>query len=289
MKRRFDDGRMARRPATGAAGIFIAAMGALGAVCGVPGLVPTTTASAASTCRPSIVVTAPSTAPIQQAVTIAVRVKPCSANDFSGSCILEERVGTAFVSRNSSAILGDNACDFPTSFNAAGSHTMRVRFTGDKWHNPAVSRTFTITFKAPPSSATSDLKIGLAFVDSSVTSRGHNGLPAGIPVFRPGSTITGSTGCPTDPFGQDGLMVLVLDYAGAPTSASVTTTITPLDGGAGFAVAPYYLDLNPGQSTQYLGPRNQNGTYDILVEYGYARATAFPKINVRFTLNRNCG
>ena len=288
MKSRLDNRGMARRPATAAAGICFAAMGALGAVCGVPGLMPTSTASAASACRPSIIVTAPSTSPIQQAVTIGVRVKPCSSNEFSGSCILEERVGTAFVSRNSSAILGDNACDFPISFNAAGSHTMRVRFTGDSWHNPAVSRTFTITFKAP-SSATSDLKIGLAFVDSSVTARGHNGLPAGIPVFRPGSTITGSTGCPTDSFGQDGLMVLVFDYAGGPTSASVTTTITPLEGGSGFTVAPYYLDLNPGQSTQYLGPRDQNGTYDILVEYGYARATAFPKINVRFTLNRNCG
>ena len=283
------DNSGARRPATAAAaGICMAAIAAMGAVCGVPGLVPTATASAASTCRPSIVVTAPSTAPIQQAVTIAVRVKPCGSNDFSGSCILEERVGTAFVPRDSSAILGENACDFPTSFNAAGSHTMRVRFTGDAWHSPAVSRTFTIAFKAP-ASATSDLKIGLAFVDSSVTARGHNGLPTGIPVFRPGSTITGSTGCPTNSFGQDGLMVLVLDYAGAPTSASATTTITPLEGGSGFTVAPYYLDLNPGQSTQYLGPRDQNGTYDILVEYGYARATGFPKINVRFTLNRNCG
>lgn len=83
-------------------------------------------------------------------------------------------------------------------------------------------------------------------------------------------------------------MVLVLDYAGGPTSASITTTITPPEGGQGFTVAPYYLDLDPGQRVQFLGPRNQNGTYDILVEYGYARATGFPKLNARFTLNRTC-
>ena len=245
-------------------------------------------ASAASSCRPSIAVSAPSSAPIQQAVTVTARVKPCNDSNFYGSCVLEDQVGNGFVALNSAAVLGDNACDFPTSFNTAGQHNLRVRFTGDQTHQPAVSRTVKITFKAP-SSTTNDLKVGLAFVDSSVTARGGRAaLPSGTTVYRPGSTIGGVTGCPTSSFGQDGLMVLVLDYAGGPTSASITTTITPPEGGQGFTVAPYYLDLDPGQRVQFLGPRNQNGTYDILVEYGYARATGFPKLNARFTLNRTC-
>ena len=147
--------------------------------------------------------------------------------------------------------------------------------------------------KSPKPSTTSrttnELKVALAFVDNSTTSRGNAVLPAGTPIYRPGSTIDGTAGCPTTSFGTDGLMVLVMDYQGAPTSASVTTTITPPEGGPGFEVAPYYLDLNPGQRIQYLGPRNQNGTYDIHIEYGYARSTGFPKMDVRFRLNRSCG
>ena len=100
--------------------------------------------------------------------------------------------------------------------------------------------------------------------------------------------MSGTFGCPTSPFGQDGLMVLVLDYNGPPTTASVMTTITGPDDSQGFSVAPYYLDLNQGRQVQYLGPRTENATYDVTVEYSYATATGFPKLTARFVLNRSC-
>ena len=247
-----------------------------------------TAAAAASACRPTFLVSAPASAEIQKTVAITASVLNCNLSVFLGDCVLEAQVGSKFVTLDSGAVLGLGNCDFPTSSNTAAKRTFRIRFTGDNAHAPAVSRTFKINFGAPAATK-GDMRLGLAFVNSSVTaSGGRAALPGGATIFRPGSTITGTTGCPTSSFGQDGLMMLVLDYNGPPTSASVTTTITDAGSSSGFAVAPYYLDLNPGQQVQYLGPRSQNGTYDILVEYGYARASGFPKLTARFVLDRTC-
>ncbi len=111
---------------------------------------------------------------------------------------------------------------------------------------------------------------GFAFVDASVTSQGSKAkLPPGARIYPPGSTVTGTDGCPTTRYQTDGLMVLVLDYAGRPTSASVQVTRHPANGGD-FEGAPYYLDLNTGRTLQFLGPIFDNGKYDAKLSYHYA-------------------
>jgi hypothetical protein len=110
---------------------------------------------------------------------------------------------------------------------------------------------------------------GFAFVDSSVTSKGSKAtLPAGTKIYPPGSTVTGSNGCPTTRYQTDGLMVVVIDYAGRPTAASVQVTRHPANGGD-FQNAPYYLDLNAGRTIQFLGPIFDNGKYDVHFSYHY--------------------
>ena len=262
------------------------------AVTGIVSLLPATVgsmvANAAGSCRSTMSISAPESAPIGTTVSITARLRPCNAAVFDGDCILERRSGSAFITENSGPGTARGTCDFPTSSNAVGTRAYRVRFTGDADHAASVSRTFTIAYVASKPS-TGALRVGLAFVDSSVTARGGRGaLSSGTTVFPPGATVTGATGCPTSSTGEDGLMVLVMDYNGPPTSAAVTTTISSPETGIGFSVAPYYLDLNAGRRVQFLGPRHQNGTYDILVEYGYASASGFPKLTARFVLDRSC-
>jgi hypothetical protein len=128
---------------------------------------------------------------------------------------------------------------------------------------------------------------GIAFVDSSVTGQGGKAkLPPGAKVYPSGSTITGSDGCPTTRYQTDGLIVAVIDYDGRPTSASLTITEHPATGGS-IDRAPYYIDLNPGRTLQYLGPIFQNGKYDLLFQYDYSLGTG-QKVSGGFALARNC-
>ena len=266
---------------------FCRVVAAAVAATALPAVAHPLAAGAFAVCRPTVAVTAPKSAPVQHTVNLTVRVRSCDNNDLSGDCTLEQQVAGKFVLIDSGTLLGAGNCDFPTSSNTAATITYRVRYTGDRFHAPASSRNFTVTFAAEAKSGDS-LRLSLAFVDSTVTAQGGRAsMPKGLVVFAPGSTVTGTTGCPTTSFGQDGLMVLVLDYAGPPTNASVTTTINS-PGAGSFSVAPYYLDLNPGKHLQYLGPRTDNGTYDIVVEYGYARSSGFSKVAARFVLNRKC-
>ncbi len=112
--------------------------------------------------------------------------------------------------------------------------------------------------------ANADANIGLtgfAFVGSSVTAQGHRApLPVGTIIYPPGSTITGSEGCPSNRYNTDGMIVAVIDYHGRPTVGSVAVTRHPASGGQ-FDNAPYYLDLDSGRTLQFLGPIFENGSY----------------------------
>jgi len=128
---------------------------------------------------------------------------------------------------------------------------------------------------------------GFAFLDSSVTGQGSKAkLPAGAKIFPSGSKVTGADGCPTNRYNTDGLMVAVIDYSGRPTSASLTVTRHPASGGS-FDNAPYYLDLNPGRTLQFLGPIFENGSYDVKFEWDYSLG-AGKKTSATITLARNC-
>ena len=129
--------------------------------------------------------------------------------------------------------------------------------------------------------------VGIAFVDSSVTAMGSRGrLPPGAIIYPSGTRITGTTGCTTNRYGTDGLIVAVIDYDGRPTAASVQVTRHPAEGGE-FQNAPYYLDLNPGRTVQFLGPFNDNGQYDLEMVSSFSGPMA-DKTHGSFTLARSC-
>ena len=128
---------------------------------------------------------------------------------------------------------------------------------------------------------------GIAFVDSSVTSQGSRAkLPQGAKIYASGTRITGADGCPTTRYGTDGLIVAVIDYDGPPTAGSLTVVRHPATGG-NFTNAPYYLDINPGRTLQYLGPRFENGSYDLKLTWGLGQAQNL-SVDASFSLARNC-
>jgi len=128
---------------------------------------------------------------------------------------------------------------------------------------------------------------GFAFVDSSVTGQGSRAkLPPGSKIYPPGSKITGTDGCPTNQYRTDGLLVLVIDYTGRPTAASVGVIRHPASGGE-FADAAYYIDLDSGRTLQFLGPIFDNGTYDVNFSYSFNTGQQ-KKMSATFVLARSC-
>ena len=122
---------------------------------------------------------------------------------------------------------------------------------------------------APRTANASGRLTGFAFVNAAVTAQGtHAQLPAGRKIYPPGSTITGTDGCPTNRNRTDGMIVAVIDYQGRPTAGKIAVTRRPATGGQ-FENAPYYLDLDPGRTLQMLGPIYENGSYDVRLEYDY--------------------
>jgi len=129
--------------------------------------------------------------------------------------------------------------------------------------------------------------VGFAFVDGSVTGQGSRAkLPTGTKIYPPGSTITGTDGCPTTRYHTDGMIVTVIDYQGRPTAGSVAVTRHPANGGQ-FNNAPYYLDLDKGRTVQFLGPIFENGSYDVRLTYDFSLGEG-KKVSARFALARSC-
>ena len=107
-------------------------------------------------------------------------------------------------------------------------------------------------------------------MDGSVTGQGSRAkLPTETKIYPPGSTITGTDGCPTTRYHTDGMIVAVIDYQGRPTAGSVDVTRHPASGGQ-FNNAPYYLDLDKGRTLQFLGPVFENGSYDVRLTYDFS-------------------
>ena len=144
-----------------------------------------------------------------------------------------------------------------------------------------------IPIRKPTTSTANATITGIAFVDASVTGQGGKAkLPAGTEVYPSGSTISGTVGCPTTRYQTDGLIVAVIDYDGRPTSASLTLT-EHLASGSTIDRAPYYIDLNPGRTLQFLGPVFDNGSLDMVFEYDYSLGAGQKRMG-SFTLSRNC-
>lgn len=144
-----------------------------------------------------------------------------------------------------------------------------------------------IPVRKPNTSAANGTITGIAFVDSSVTAQGGKAqLPPGTEIYASGSTVSGTDGCPTTRYRTDGLIVAVIDYDGRPTSASLKLT-EHLASGNTIDRAPYYIDLDPGRTLQFLGPVFENGSFDMVFEYDYAQG-AGQKRTGSFKLSRNC-
>ena len=128
---------------------------------------------------------------------------------------------------------------------------------------------------------------GFAFLDSSVTGRGSQAkLPPGTKIYPPGSKVTGTEGCPTTRYQTDGLLVVIIDYSGRPTAASIAVTRHPASGGE-FSNAPYYLDLDNGRTLQFLGPIFENGSYDVRLTYDFSLG-AGETTSASLVLARSC-
>jgi len=128
---------------------------------------------------------------------------------------------------------------------------------------------------------------GFAFVNSSVTAQGRRAdLPPGTKIYPPGSKITGTDGCPTTRYHNDGMIVAVIDYQGEAMPGRVAVTRHPASGGQ-FNNAPYYLDLQKGRLLQFLGPIFENGSYDVSVEYDFTLGQG-KTVSTTFVLTRSC-
>ena len=154
--------------------------------------------------------------------------------------------------------------------------------------NLTINMQYPSSVQAPAASAKGGGNLtGFAFVGSGVTAQGRRAqLPPGTRIYPPGSTITGTDGCPTNRYNTDGMIVAVIDYQGRPTAGSVAVTRHPARGGQ-FNNAPYYLDLDPGRTLQFLGPIYENGSYDVHLQYDYSLGKGKTD-EATFVLARSC-
>jgi len=189
-----------------------------------------------------------------------------------------EGVGLSNNPNTSSGPLSYRAAKFPYR---AGTLNLTINVQ----YPPGQASDATRSFSA---SANADASLtGFAFVDGSVTGQGSRAqLPAGTKIYPPGSTITGTDGCPTTQYHTDGMIVAVIDYQGRPTAASLAVTRHPASGGQ-FHNAPYYLDLDPGRTLQFLGPIFENGSYDVRFKYDFSLGQG-KALSASFTLARSC-
>jgi len=230
-------------------------------------------------------------------------VHPACNKAPQGSCVAEAREGSKYVKFETVPVLPSSGrCRFilslltnfkPTTVRvrylpAAGFGASRaslglapdktVPFPADLGATGGSSTT-TPTPPAPTPAKGTRIE-GIAFIDSS---QGIRTLPAGTHIYPPGSTVTGATGCQTTP--TDGQLVLVFDYSGRPVAGSIDLTVPDGSGGS-YQHAPIEMDVNPGQTVQFLGdPLPANGKYTLTVELLGLHPQNLP---ATFTLNRTC-
>jgi len=179
---------------------------------------------------------------------------------------------------SSAPLLGYNAAKFPYR---SGKLNLTIDVQYPAMQMSEATRPFSASADANASLA------GFAFVDGSVTEQGSRAkLPPGTKIYPPGSTITGTEGCPTNRYHTDGMIVAVIDYHGRPTAGSLVVTRRPATGGR-FNNAPYYLDLDPGRTLQVLGPIYENGSYDIRFTYDFSTGRG-QRLSAGFALARSC-
>jgi len=189
-----------------------------------------------------------------------------------------EGVGLSNNPNTSSGPLSYGAAKFPYR---SGTLNLTIDVKYPAGQAPEATRSFSASADANASLT------GFAFVDGSVTGQGSRAqLPAGTKIYPPGSTISGTDGCPTNRYHTDGMIVAVIDYHGRPTAGSLAVTRHPASGGQ-FQNAPYYLDLDSGRTLQFLGPIFENGSYDIRFEYDYSLGQG-KRLSAGFTLARSC-
>lgn len=129
--------------------------------------------------------------------------------------------------------------------------------------------------------------VGFAFVNSSGDGTGAaSGIPRPERKFIPGSKTTGTDGCLTTRYHNDGMIVAVIDYRGEAMPGRVAVTRHPARGGQ-FNNVPYYLDLQEGRQLQFLGPIFEYGSYDVSVEYDFTLGQG-KRISTMFVLARSC-
>jgi uncharacterized protein (DUF2141 family) len=189
-----------------------------------------------------------------------------------------EGIGLSNNPKTSAGLPGYSAAKFPY-------RTGKLNLTIDVQY-PSMQ----ISDAARSSSASADANAslaGFAFVDGSVTGQGSLAkLPPETKIYPPGSTISGTEGCPTTRYRTDGMIVAVIDYHGRPTAGSLAVTRHPASGGK-FDNAPYYLDLDAGRTLQFLGPIFENGFYDVRFTYDFSLGQG-KKLSATFALARNC-
>ena len=200
----------------------------------------------------------------------------CSRLNSNGTS--HEGVGLSNNPKASSALPGYDAAMFPYR---TGRLNLTINVKYPLTQVSDATRSFAGSADANASLA------GFAFVDGSVTGQGSRAkLPTGTKIYPPGSTITGTDGCPTTRYRTDGMIVAVIDYQGRSTAGSVAVTRHPASGGQ-FDDAPYYLDLDKGRTLQFLGSIFENGSYGVRLKYDFSLGRA-KTVSATFALARSC-
>ncbi len=105
-------------------------------------------------------------------------------------------------------------------------------------------------------------------------------------MFPTVSKITGTDGCPTTRYHNDGMIVAIIDYQGEAMPGRVAVTRHPASGGQ-FNDAFYYLDLQKGRLLEFLGPIFENDSYDVSVECDFTLSQG-KTVSTTFVLARSC-
>jgi hypothetical protein len=233
-------------------------------------------------------------------------VHPACGKPPHGSCVSERKSGQQWVSLATVPVVpASGRCRFiltlpasfapsairvryaPASGFAASEATITLRDNATGPFPPdlgakSTSQSGTTTSSSSGSGGATRI-VGIVFLDTAQSGGGQAATPAGTKIYPPGSTVSGSVGCQTTP--TNGQLFLVFNYSGSPTAGSINLT-APQSGGGTYPHAPIGIDVNPGQTVQFLGvPVPLNGTYALSLQLLGAHPQT---LNARFTLALAC-